>query len=181
MSNDPIPINDHLPHMEKLTIFNFSDQCLCGRQWLPSNLSSSTDFWLLAQMKTHRDIEWIQFFTLTKPTLIHIRSFPHLQVDPKVYELLGVVSWGQGPCKDTFTVFGNVPCKNFYSPCNFCNCFENQLFRLAQLDCERSRRSVLFQSLMTPLSTFPKKWDLLILFDSFSDGFRNIYWQIQTV
>jgi len=31
------------------------------------------------------------------------------QVDPQVYELLGVVSWGQGPCKDTYTVFANVP------------------------------------------------------------------------
>jgi len=31
------------------------------------------------------------------------------QVTPQVFELLGVVSWGQGPCKDTYTVFGNVP------------------------------------------------------------------------
>jgi len=31
------------------------------------------------------------------------------QVSSEVFELLGVVSWGQGPCKDTYTVFGNVP------------------------------------------------------------------------
>jgi len=31
------------------------------------------------------------------------------QVAPEVFELLGVVSWGEGPCKDTYTVFGNVP------------------------------------------------------------------------
>ena len=71
--------------------------------------------------------------------------FAWRQVAPRVFELLGLVSWGDN-CRATErpTVFSNVPREFKWGPFLFSILIiSNIIVRLPRLDCERGRSSLL--------------------------------------
>ena len=103
------------------------------------------------QMKTHCNIEWFCF-----PS-----NKNHLRL---LQKFLNFWAWSAGgralartPTLSSATSPVSSPCINVNSTIGQKECFVNQLFRCPRLDCEWSRRSVLFQCLMMTLSTFPNK------------------------